>query len=1014
MNKLPIISLFFIFLFASLVLAVEINEETIISGVTINKIIPPPFDNFTGNVNSSDWWITLDRGELRNVADIFFDFLGDITITSPANWQFLRYDSGSGNWVNSDRTINETIDLRTLSIEFNATTIDTLTGNLDSGNLASVQIRDNLFYNVSEVTGSPGFNIQLNFTGVDAFNSIVARLEYTGNDDVNIQLRDCATGDWHAEHAFTTTEGVADIIHEVLDTGAHICGIDQNVSLRIIQSTAGKPAHDIFIDGVHLVKGSPTTSTTEFDPFALHKSGDVVNQGNQNWGGFNLTNVGNIYNKTSNINATNFNITADNFFGKFGDLISEQNPDGADAIRLKGTSSDVDVVLGDPTGYFSVWNVADNNAVFYVNNVGDTDIAGDFIATGDITGTNFIGSGANLHSVNVSGNGGNTSIEMRIATTGFINSTSWLRAGSNVSLANSNDNVGIGTDLPNTKLHILSLSGRNTLFQTFNNVEGNYTGFTFKVTDNPTFNRFEKGGIFFERLTDSGRGSLHFCNNDDAGGDNVEISDCDITLLRTGDVGIGTQTPNNKLEVVGDVNISGGNNLFVSEGDVVALFFNGSGANLHSVNSSISETDPTFDWTTDTNLMNWWRMDNVQGSILVDERGLDNGTLINQTTQVSGAWDKALTFDGDGDFVDLSSYTRTDELQTLSVSVWFLMDETTFTKFRPIVAFGDSGNRIPWIYGVSGEKFIKAETFGGGTIFQSRTPDLAKDTWYHLVFTTNATRGVLYLDGNQVNSTGIISATGLNTGGNAEMGAFPLLHSIGTNKGDVDEVMIFNRTLTPQEVVEIYALNNFRKNVPREDIKINGSIGAVDGHFERVFALVARFVTFNIDNLFAKQINITTGGRINWADGVYITGVSGEMNIVANALNISGVVNVVGNITADSFNEASVVLDKKGKSALDYFTTTSEERSILDKDGNVVYDHNNRDDIDLLLVKDTKLVCNSVSDGVDILGNPKMVEECVEIETESKSLSLLVELQRDAIYELKERIEYLENNYVLK
>ncbi|KKK51780.1 hypothetical protein LCGC14_3111550, partial [marine sediment metagenome] len=61
----------------------------------------------------------------------------------------------------------------------------------------------------------------------------------------------------------------------------------------------------------------------------------------------------------------------------------------------------------------------------------------------------------------------------------------------------------------------------------------------------------------------------------------------------------------------------------------------------------------------------------------------------------------------------------------------------------------------------------------------------------------------------------------------------------------------------------------------------------------------------------------------------------------------------------------------------------------------------NRVDIDLLLVKDTKLVCNSVSDGVDILGNPKMVEECVEIETESKSLSLLVELQRDAIYEIK-------------
>ena len=69
---------------------------------------------------------------------------------------------------------------------------------------------------------------------------------------------------------------------------------------------------------------------------------------------------------------------------EFGDLVSEQNPDAVNAIRMKATSSDVDVVIGDSTGYFSVWNVADNVAVFYVNNVGDTDIAGNFTTTGTI------------------------------------------------------------------------------------------------------------------------------------------------------------------------------------------------------------------------------------------------------------------------------------------------------------------------------------------------------------------------------------------------------------------------------------------------------------------------------------------------------------------------------------------------------------------------------------------------------------------------------------------------------
>ncbi len=75
----------------------------------------------------------------------------------------------------------------------------------------------------------------------------------------------------------------------------------------------------------------------------------------------------------------------------FGDLVSEQNPDAIDAIRLKGTASDVDVVIGDVTGYFSVWNAADNNAVFYVSNVGDTDIAGDLtITNAAIIGANSV------------------------------------------------------------------------------------------------------------------------------------------------------------------------------------------------------------------------------------------------------------------------------------------------------------------------------------------------------------------------------------------------------------------------------------------------------------------------------------------------------------------------------------------------------------------------------------------------------------------------------------------------
>ncbi len=85
----------------------------------------------------------------------------------------------------------------------------------------------------------------------------------------------------------------------------------------------------------------------------------------------------------------NLNVTG-NISLEFGDLISEQNPDGANAIRLKGTSSDVDIVLGHGTGYFSVWNTADDTNVFNVNDRGNTIIAGDLTVD---TNTLFVDSG---------------------------------------------------------------------------------------------------------------------------------------------------------------------------------------------------------------------------------------------------------------------------------------------------------------------------------------------------------------------------------------------------------------------------------------------------------------------------------------------------------------------------------------------------------------------------------------------------------------------------------------------
>ncbi len=121
--------------------------------------------------------------------------------------------------------------------------------------------------------------------------------------------------------------------------------------------------------------GDSATGTFDFD-------GGWMNNGLTISGGNIYAQTGYFYNITSlNITRQNLTVLGDlivngNISLKFGDLVSEKNPDGADAIRIKSTADSVDVVIGGMTGLFSIWNVADNTPVFYVTERGATDITG--------------------------------------------------------------------------------------------------------------------------------------------------------------------------------------------------------------------------------------------------------------------------------------------------------------------------------------------------------------------------------------------------------------------------------------------------------------------------------------------------------------------------------------------------------------------------------------------------------------------------------------------------------------
>ena len=84
------------------------------------------------------------------------------------------------------------------------------------------------------------------------------------------------------------------------------------------------------------------------------------------------------------------------------------------------------------------------------------------------------------------------------------------------------------------------------------------------MTDNDLYN---KGGIFFERTTTQGRGSIHLANNLENNSNNVTKNDARLTINSSGNVGIGTTSPTEKLEVAGNAILDASNaNLKIKAG----------------------------------------------------------------------------------------------------------------------------------------------------------------------------------------------------------------------------------------------------------------------------------------------------------------------------------------------------------------------------------------------------------------------------------------------------------------
>jgi parallel beta-helix repeat protein len=223
------------------------------------------------------------------------------------------------------------------------------------------------------------------------------------------------------------------------------------------------------------------------------------------------------------------------------------------------------------------------------------------------------------------------------------------------------------------------------------------------------------------------------------------------------------------------------------------------------------DTDCIFDSCSNIVLLHHYDNDPSFGESsthVYDFSGLgNNGTVYGGAVwnQTGGKFAGAFEYDGNDDYMYLAN-PELPEYGPLTISVWFKQD-TQGSDQKIISRWDDNGNKFAFLLAISGSGEINCyvrNSVSDDSIYYVNGGSINSGQWHHIAVTIE--NGTLYLYKDGVQYSGIDAgwdASG--TGGSAVIGAKENTGSIiQLFQGTIDEVAIWNRSLSSQEIQDIF------------------------------------------------------------------------------------------------------------------------------------------------------------------------------------------------------------------
>ena len=210
-----------------------------------------------------------------------------------------------------------------------------------------------------------------------------------------------------------------------------------------------------------------------------------------------------------------------------------------------------------------------------------------------------------------------------------------------------------------------------------------------------------------------------------------------------------------------------------------------------------------------------WLFDEGQGQRINDSSGNGNdGTLLlaGQSKWIDGKFGKALEFDGDQAFVEMKTPTNTGR-QGHTISMWVNPDRAQ----KDFTVIMSNHNPIPQGFSIQQRAaetnnffhgLVVADAWQGPPFAVRPATQLIAGTWQHLVLVRDGRRGVLthWLNGQPTAGYPILRGAQTESDDNLRIGNTAAVKHVNWAanrefKGAVDEVIIFERPLTIDEIL---------------------------------------------------------------------------------------------------------------------------------------------------------------------------------------------------------------------